>query len=80
MDAAVRATTEILERWAPIVIGVELLTGSKGVFRVTTNGRVVFDKASLKRFPEAGEVARLLEADLGPPIAWRKSRTTQGSL
>ena len=58
------------------MVGVDLVTGSRGVFRVTADGRVVFDKAALKRFPEPGELARLLEADLGPPIAWRKSRAT----
>lgn len=55
------------------MIGVDLLTGSKGVFRVTADTHVVFDRAAAKRLPEPGELARLLEAELGPPIAWRKS-------
>lgn len=76
MDAAVRAATEILERWAPIVIGVDLRSGTKGVFRVSVGTDVIFDRAAAKRLPKPGELARLLGADLGPPIAWRKSPTT----
>ena len=71
---AVRVATEILERWAPIVIGVDLVTASKGTFRVTADGRLVYDRAAEeRRFPGAGEIARRLEADFGPPITWRKA-------
>lgn len=70
---AVRVATEILERWAPIVIGVDLVTASKGTFRVTADGRLVYDRAAEgRRFPEPGEVARRLEGDFGPSITWRK--------
>jgi predicted Rdx family selenoprotein len=70
---AVRVATEILERWAPIVVGVDLVTGSKGTFRVTADGRLVYDRAAEgRRFPEPGEMVRRLEGDFGPPIAWRK--------
>ena len=40
--------TEILVGWAPILTGVELKTGSKGVFRVFLDGDRVFDKASAR--------------------------------
>ena len=65
---------EILERWDPVITQFELVTGNRGVFRVTADSRVVFDKAVLRRFPEPGELAAILESDLGPPITWRKSR------
>lgn len=62
---------EILDRWAPVLTGVELKTGSKGRFEVSLNGEEIFSKASLDRFPAKGEVARLLEPRLGPPSRWR---------
>jgi len=71
---AVRVATEILERWAPIVIGVDLVTAGKGTFRVSADDRLVYDRAAEdRRFPEPGEVARRLEPDFGPPITWRKA-------
>jgi predicted Rdx family selenoprotein len=69
-------TTEILEGWAPLLTGVELKTGSKGVFRVFLDGASVFDKADQKRMPKPGEMARAFEARLGAPLSWRKDRST----
>ncbi|MDQ6774068.1 MAG: Rdx family protein [Candidatus Dormibacteraeota bacterium] len=68
--------TEILERWAPILVGVELVTADKGTFRVSADDERLFDKADARRFPAPGEVARLLEPVFGPPITWRKARPT----
>ena len=45
---------------------VELVKSSGGVFEVTADGTLVFSKRSLGRFPEAGELERLLRA---PPSA-----------
>ena len=64
--------TEILVGWAPILTGVELKTGSKGVFRVFLDGDRVFDKADAGRMPKSGELGTLLEARLGAPLRWRK--------
>ena len=63
--------TEILVRWAPIMRTVDLRSGDKGRFEVTLDGNLVFSKAESHRFPEPGEVARILEAKLGRPLAWR---------
>jgi predicted Rdx family selenoprotein len=64
---------EILDRWAPIIVGVDLVSADKGTFRVTADGRRVFDRADEeRRFPEPGELARRLEPDFGPPLVWRK--------
>jgi selenoprotein W-related protein len=41
---------------------VELLASSGGVFEVVADGRLVFSKKQLGRFPEEGEVANLLQA------------------
>ena len=39
---------------------VELLASSGGVFEVVVDGRAVFSKKQLGRFPEEGEVVNLL--------------------
>lgn len=39
---------------------VELIPSSGGVFEVTVDGRTVFSKKELKRFPEEGEIAGFL--------------------
>ena len=62
-------------RWAPVLEGVELKTGSKGRFEVLIDGQEAFSKARLGRFPAEGEVAKLLEPRLGPPPHWRSSHT-----
>ena len=64
---------ELLERWAPVLDGVELKTGSKGRFEIHVDGDEVFSKARLDRFPAKGEVARLLEPRLGAPPEWRST-------
>ncbi len=64
---------EILERWAPILVGLELKTGTKGVFTVAIDGEIVYDKAVTRRKPTNGEVVTLSEPVLGPPLTWRKT-------
>ncbi len=73
MDDAVRVAAEILERWAPVLTGLELRSGTKGVFRVTADEQLVFDKHAVGRMPWPGEIPGLLEPRLGPPLAWRRS-------
>jgi selT/selW/selH-like putative selenoprotein len=62
---------EILDKWSPVLGGVELKTGSRGVFEVSVDGQKVFSKALLDRFPGDGEIAKLLLPQLGPPPQWR---------
>lgn len=67
--------TEILVRWAPIMRTVDLRSGDKGRFEVTLDGKLVFSKATAHRFPKPGEVARMLEDKLGPPLDWREAKS-----
>ena len=67
--------TEILVGWAPVLHGLELKTGTRGVFKVLADGELVFDKAELGRMPRPGELTVLLEDRLGPTLAWRQRRT-----
>jgi selT/selW/selH-like putative selenoprotein len=53
------------------MIEVSLRSGSKGRFEVTLDDRLIFSKAKLHRFPNKGEILKLVEPALGPPIAWR---------
>ena len=53
------------------MIDVSLRSGSKGRFEVTLDDRLLFSKAKLKRFPENGEIVKLAQPVLGPPIDWR---------
>jgi predicted Rdx family selenoprotein len=54
-------------------VGLELKTGSRGVFKVRLDGEIVYDKTTTRRFPRAGEVAQLVEGRLGRPLHWRKN-------
>jgi len=38
----------------------ELIPSGGGVFEVTVDGKLVFSKKQLRRFPEPGEVAKLV--------------------
>jgi selT/selW/selH-like putative selenoprotein len=50
---------------------VSLRSGSRGVFKVSVDDQVVFDKAAMGRFPRKGELTELLEPVLGRPLDWR---------
>ena len=43
-------------------VDAELIAGSGGVFEVTVDGRKIFSKKALGRFPVEGEVVELLRA------------------
>lgn len=50
---------ELKERFR---VEAELVRGSGGVFEIVVDGLPVFSKRSLGRFPEEGEVARMIAA------------------
>ena len=62
-----------MDHWAPVLEAVELQMGSKGRFEVAIDGEEIFSKARLSRFPAPGEIAKKLEARLGPPPQWRSA-------
>jgi selT/selW/selH-like putative selenoprotein len=68
----VRLADDLLGSWAPIFAGVRLKSSTSGRFEVFLDGKLMFSKASLGRHPEKGEIAKLFEAKLGPPLEWRK--------
>ena len=40
----------------------ELVASSGGVFEISVDGKLVFSKKDLDRFPEDGEVVRLIDS------------------
>jgi predicted Rdx family selenoprotein len=59
--------------WAPILSGIELRSGTQGVFKVSLDGVLLFDKAHSGYLPNADEVANLVQARVGDRLRWRKS-------
>lgn len=53
--------------------GVELRSGSKGVFKISIDGKVVFDKAETGRFPAKDDLLSIVQKSLGPRLTWRRS-------
>jgi len=53
------------------MVDVCLRTGSKGRFEVTLDNTLIFSRARLRRFPNPGEILKLAEPTLGPPLDWR---------
>jgi len=49
---------ELVNRFAA---QVELIAGSGGVFEVVIDGQKIFSKAAIGRFPDDGEIVRLIE-------------------
>lgn len=66
---------EIGDGWAPVLEKVELVSGVKGVFKVSLDGELVFDKGQVGRMPRTGEISAEFAKRLGPRIAWRKSHS-----
>ena len=42
-------------------VDVQLISSGGGVFEVAVNGQLIFSKKSLDRFPEDGEIEKLIE-------------------
>ena len=64
---------EIAAGWAPVLKGIELRSGVKGVFKVSIDAEIVFDEARMGRFPNPNEIALAAEPRLGAKLHWRKS-------
>ncbi len=60
MEQATRVVTEILQAKPGAVEQAVLIPSSGGVFNVVVDGRQLFSKHEVGRFPEVGEVVALL--------------------
>lgn len=41
--------------------GIELIKGSGGIFDVVCNDRLIYSKQQTQKFPDPGEIAKLIE-------------------
>lgn len=62
---------ELIDRWAPVLVAINLITSDKGRFLVRCDGVVIFDKRIATRHALPGEIVEQLGPTLGPPLAWR---------
>jgi selT/selW/selH-like putative selenoprotein len=53
------------------MIELGLRSGSKGRFEISVDEQLIFSKKKLGRFPHPGEIIKLAEPMLGPPLDWR---------
>ncbi|MCL6517187.1 MAG: Rdx family protein [Alicyclobacillus sp.] len=54
-----------MKKYFPRISELSLVPSSGGVFEVTVGGRLVFSKKALERFPEEGELERLVGDEFG---------------
>ncbi len=54
-------TEELVHTYGRKIKNLNLQPASGGVFEVTYNGELIFSKKSLDRFPEQGEITRLID-------------------
>jgi len=53
-------TEELVHTYGRKIKNLNLQPASGGVFEVTYNGELIFSKKSLDRFPEKGEIVKLI--------------------
>lgn len=58
LPQASRLEEELKGKFSDII--VDLIEGTNGVFRVKLDDKVIFDKAYKSRFPEYGEIPKLI--------------------
>ncbi|REJ34376.1 MAG: selenoprotein [Bacillota bacterium] len=58
---AAQVAEELVTEYSSQLAGVTLVPSSGGTFEVRAGGRVVFSLDAVGRFPEKGEVSRLLK-------------------
>jgi selenoprotein W-related protein len=63
---ALELTRELLNGWAHRLSRLELIPSSGGRFEVTLDDELIFSKAGLGRHAEPEEVAKAVEARIGP--------------
>ncbi|NOR45995.1 MAG: hypothetical protein GQ534_10460 [Candidatus Delongbacteria bacterium] len=56
---ASRAEKEIIKLYKDAKI--EIIESGRGIFQITLNDKLVFDKYTLGRFPEKGEMKEILK-------------------
>jgi selenoprotein W-related protein len=64
----VRTTADLMHDYQHVISGLELVTGSNGVFDVEVDDRMLFSKRAAGRHAEPGEVLRLFREQIVPDV------------
>ena len=64
-----RTVAELLHDYQHVIAELEVVTGSKGVFDVEVDDRMLFSKYAAGRHAEPGEVLRLFREQIVPRVA-----------
>jgi selenoprotein W-related protein len=64
----VSVVNDLLSNYQHIITDLKLITGSKGIFDVTVNGKMVYSKTQTGRHDEPGEVLGLFKELVGPEV------------
>jgi selenoprotein W-related protein len=65
LPKAAREAVDILTRHFPLISEFALVPATGGVFEVKVGDELVFSKKALDRFPEEGELEKLVAKKLG---------------
>jgi hypothetical protein len=65
----VRTVAELLHDYQHVIDELRIVTGSKGVFDVVVDGRVLFSKNQVGRHAKPGEVLTLFRELIGRDVA-----------
>ncbi|GAB4272001.1 MAG: hypothetical protein Kow0080_17930 [Candidatus Promineifilaceae bacterium] len=57
-----------MENYQHIIESFTLITGSKGVFEFTVDGKTLFSKKELGRHAEPGEILQLFKEQIAPDV------------
>ena len=63
-----RVVDELLSNYQHVIEDLRLITGDKGVFDVTVDGRMLYSKGETGRHAEDGEVLKLFSELVGPDV------------
>ena len=64
-----RTASDLLHDYQHVISELVLVTGSRGVFDVEVDDRLLFSKKTVGRHAEPGEVLRLFREQIVPDVA-----------
>jgi predicted Rdx family selenoprotein len=65
----VRTVGELLHDYQHVIEDLRVVPGSKGIFDIVVDGRVLFSKHAVGRHAEPGEVVAKFRALVGPDVS-----------
>ena len=68
MPYAAGLAARIIEGWSPVLVALELVPGTGGIFDVDLDGERIFVKGMIGRYPQPEDVLPLLRERIGPEL------------